>query len=96
MKLFSTSLIISSLLIIIMGQAHAKNGSHEKRERPKRPAFTSIDLNQDGEVSFDEFSQHKIPKGDHETIFAIIDSNDDDVIDEGEFDNHKPARRNKR
>lgn len=96
MKIFSNGLIISSLFIISMGQAYANGGSHGKGERPQRPTFTSIDLNQDGEVSFDEFSQHEIPQGAHETIFEIIDSNNDDVIDEGELDNHKPTRRNKR
>jgi len=96
MRLLSNKLIIATLLLSSMGQAYANGGQHGRGERPQRPTFTSIDLNQDGEVNLEEFSQHEIPMGDHDTIFAEIDSNNDGFINEDEFDSHKPPRRNGR
>ncbi|MDO7086536.1 EF-hand domain-containing protein [Pseudocolwellia sp. AS88] len=92
MRFLPHKIIIATLLLTSIGQVYAK-GDQERGERPQRPTFASIDTNEDGEISFDEFSQHEIPMGDHETIFAEMDSDGNDVIDEDEFDSHKPPRR---
>jgi hypothetical protein len=97
MKYLPYGIIVTALLLSTAGQACAKGGgSHEKGERPERPSFASIDFNSDGEVSFEEFSQHEIPGGDYDAFFAQIDSNSDSVISEDEFNSHKPPRRSKK
>jgi len=58
----------------------------------QRPDFSVIDLNQDGQVTLDEFKQHRIPHGEHETVFHHIDANQDGRITRDEFENHKPPR----
>ena len=54
------------------------------------PAFSSVDLDGNGEVNFEEFSQQKLPGGDPKEVFDSIDSNDDEIITEQEFIDHKP------
>ena len=44
-------------------------------------------------MTLEEFKQHPIPHGDHETLFNIIDSDGDGVINEQELSSHKPPRR---
>lgn len=83
------SLTFASSITLAQG-----NNDHERPKR-ERPSFTSIDLNQDGMVELDEFEQHDIPFGDHQTVFDRIDSNADGVIDEEEFTSHKPPHRRK-
>lgn len=92
-----TKLIIAITFIISASSlVQAKNADHNNGERPQRPTFASLDLNEDSEITFDEFSSHEIPHGDHETIFESIDSDGDGIILEEEFTNHKPPRRNNR
>lgn len=61
-------------------------------DRPQRPEFSSLDLNSDSEISFEEFSSHELPHGDHETIFNNIDTDGSGFISETEFTSHKPPR----
>ena len=75
-----------------MGQSYAAGSDQGDRPQGGPPAFSSIDSDGDGEISFSEFSSKEIPQGDHQTIFDEIDSNGDGVITESEFSNHKPPR----
>ena len=62
----------------------------------KRPKFSTLDLNGDGIVTLEEFKQHKIPRGDHLTVFNHIDGDGNGSISEDEFINHKPPRRHQK
>ena len=74
----------------------ARNAEHDNNRQHQRPSFESIDTNADGEIDFEEFSAHKIPHGDHQTIFDTIDTNSNGVISNEEFTNHKPPQRKQR
>lgn len=74
----------------------ADDGRGHHKKRPKRPAFTELDANDDGSVLLDEFKQHPIVQRSHEEIFGHIDADADGVISEQEFKSHKPPRRSKR
>lgn len=65
-------------------------------DRPERPKFSSLDLDSDGSLTFEEFEQSEIPNNDHATIFGHIDADGDGVITEDEFTNHKPPQRRER
>lgn len=90
MSIFSNKIIIATLLITCASQAYAKSDERRKGERAQRPAFSTIDSDQNSEIDFNEFSQQTLPFGDHETIFSAIDSNNDGVINEDEYVNFKP------
>ena len=107
MKLLTTTLIIiSSILITSINTASAtpvsdqemkqrgNNEQHSKRRGP--PAFSELDLDQNGSITLEEFSQHKIPMGAHSDIFAKIDSNEDGSISKEELESHKPPKPRKR
>lgn len=66
-----------------------------RENEPKRspPVFKQIDQDQDGVITLDEFKQHKIPHGDHETVFSHIDCDGDGLISEQELTKHRPPRR---
>jgi hypothetical protein len=74
--------------------AFAEKGEHKKRG--KRPDFVTIDTNEDGEISFDEFSQLKIRRGEPQTIFNKIDTDGSGSITKQEFSDHKPPRKGKK
>ena len=89
--------LLSSLVFISLsaiGQSNKLNGA-EQDERGKRrgpPPFCVLDINSDGGITLEEFKQHKIPQGDHETIFSNIDGDNNGVISELELASHKPPR----
>lgn len=88
--------LTSLLLITASSLVQAKNTPLNRSEPPQRPTFDSLDLNQDGDIDFDEFSSHELPHGDHQTIFDTIDTNNNGVINNDEFTNHKPPQPQKR
>ena len=92
MKQCSKFLLTLALSVGFMGQSYAAGSDQGDRPQGGPPAFSSIDSDVDGEISFNEFSSKEIPQGDHQTIFDEIDSNGDGVITESEFSNHKPPR----
>ncbi|MCM2678529.1 EF-hand domain-containing protein [Echinimonas agarilytica] len=61
-------------------------------DKPERPTFSSLDVDGDGKMTLEEFSQHTIPHGKHERVFTHIDADADGVISKTEFDDHKPKR----
>lgn len=96
MKAQLKTILTLAVLAGFTSQAYAFDNQQGRGQKPERPSFTSIDLNGDGEVDIDEFSQHEIPRGDHQTIFSLIDGDADGVITEQEFTDHKPPRPKKR
>jgi len=96
MNMQSKTVLAMTFLSVIFSQTPAQ-AQEQNRERPgPPPAFSSIDVNGDGEVNFDEFSQQELPHGDHQTIFNEIDSDSNGVISKAEFKNHRPSVKNKR
>lgn len=91
MSIYTKPIIAIALLLAAASSVQAGNPkSNNEGPPPKRPSFESIDANTDGDVDFEEFSSHKLPQGDHQTIFNIIDADNNGVISQEEFDNHKP------
>jgi Ca2+-binding EF-hand superfamily protein len=73
--------------------AHAQDRGSKDKPEHKRPQFSSLDLDQDGSVTFEEFAKSEVPSDDYATIFGHIDANGDGILTEQEFSNHKPPRR---
>lgn len=96
MKAQLKTMLTLAVLAGFTSQAYAFGNQEDRGQKPERPSFTSIDLNGDGAVDLDEFSQHEIPHGDHQTVFSRIDLDGDGVITEQEFTDHKPPRPKKR
>jgi hypothetical protein len=78
-------------IILFSVFACATENQHQNRTGP--PQFSQLDLDQSGAVSLEEFKQHEIPHGDHDTAFNHIDANGDGVLTENEVSSHKPAKR---
>lgn len=93
MQHYASLALATSLLFFSSGMVQAESN---REAPPQRPSFASLDGDEDGEISFDEFSSHEVPRGDHETIFNHIDADSDGIITEEEFENHKPPQRPKR
>lgn len=87
--------LAATLILSTSSLVQAKKTMQDKEPR-SRPCFSSIDTNGDGEVNFDEFSSHKLPHGDHQTVFNSIDSDANGIISHEEFVNHKPPQRKNR
>ena len=83
--LFFASLTLSTSLAYSYAP---EQGQNDKRRGP--PPFSQLDLNGDNSITLEEFSQHQVPRGDHEHIFNRIDSNGDQLITELELTSHKP------
>ena len=92
MKKCSKFLIAFALSVGFMGQSYAADSDQGNRPQGGPPAFSSIDNDDDGEISFSEFSSQDIPHGDHQTIFDEMDSDSNGVVSEEEFSNFKPPR----
>ena len=93
MKQCSKMLLAFALSVGLIGQSYAAGSEQGDRPQGGPPAFSSIDTDGNGEISFTEFSAKEIPHGDHQTVFDEIDSDGDGVITESEFSSHKPPRR---
>ena len=73
----------------------AEKGTENRRGHSGPPAFSSLDLDGSGAIDLNEFSQHKIPRGDHDTLFDQIDADGDGLIFENELESHVPPRHKK-
>lgn len=92
------SVVLISGIFLFSHGIHAMgedNRKGKRGERPKPPSFESLDVNQDGVVTLDEFELHKIPRGDHTTVFGFIDTNQDGQITQEELTSHKPPKHRK-
>jgi len=92
MKTSTNVIIAAALLAGFINLSYAQQSEQQKGPRPERPDFTSIDSDNNGEISFDEFSQQELPHGDYQTVFDSIDADSDGVLTEQEFTSHKPPR----
>lgn len=103
LKILLSAVLTSSLTLLSMSSmAYSDSDSdsdsdsekgQERGERRGPPAFSVLDLDGDGSLTLAEFQEHKIPRGDHETVFNNIDSDSDGIITEDEMTSHKPPRR---
>ncbi|MFT5814186.1 MAG: hypothetical protein ACI9VT_001946 [Psychroserpens sp.] len=92
MNIQSKFILVITFIVVIFPQAQAQE---KNRDRPRPPPFSSIDINGDGVIDMDEFSQKKLPNGDYQTIFSHIDSDNNSVISSTEFKNHRPPTKQK-
>lgn len=65
-------------------------------QRPNKPQYSTLDLNDDSSITLEEFQEHRLPHGDHQTVFTAIDINQDGLITQEEFENHRPPHRDKK
>ena len=63
-KYFINRLLITSLLLVsassLVNLSHAKNSMPDRNGPPQKPSFDSLDLNEDGDIDFDEFSTQEL------------------------------------
>mgnify|MGYP000176133523 CR=1 FL=1 len=69
-----------------------QHSMEQKKGKRKRAYFNKLDVNNDGNVSWEEFQQHKKNRGKRERMFNHIDANNDGSISKQEFRDHKPPR----
>lgn len=88
------NLTLTTVVALSSAQAFSsdENSQEDKRQRKGPPPFSELDLDKDGLITLEEFQQHEIPRGDHETVFSHIDADRDSVITEDELSSHKPPR----
>ncbi len=87
--------LTATLIIATSNLVHANSIMQGKEPRP-RPCFSSIDINNDSEISFGEFSSHKLPHGEYKIVFKLIDTDQNGVISHDEFVSHKPPKHKQR
>lgn len=83
-KLFLTTAVFGATLVLVT--ACKPRGP----EGGGPPPFSEFDLNGDGVMTLEEFSEHEIPHGEHAEVFSMIDANGDGQITEEEFTSHEP------
>lgn len=94
MNIQTKHLIPTTLLILscVSHSAFAGSDDKDRGERRGPPQFSEFDLDNNGEITLEEFKDHK-PPGSAEEIFSHIDEDGDGVIIESELTNHKPPKR---
>ncbi|WP_111980095.1 EF-hand domain-containing protein [Algibacillus agarilyticus] len=95
MSFFIRLIILSTLFFSQVAWACKAPCDQKNPPRSKKPMFAHLDLNSDGVITFDEFIEHKLPRGDHDSIFSHIDQNKDDQITEEEWLSHRPPKRSR-
>ncbi len=93
--LISTSIITASLLCLSTATIAEEQDGNQNNKRRGPPAFSVVDVNNDGLLELGEFEQHTLPRGDHARLFARIDADQNGQITEEEWTNHKPKRQKK-
>ena len=93
MNMKSKVIIAVTLLCVSIIHVNAKNPQKSKEGPPPRPLFSAIDINNDGDIDFDEFSSQQEPREGYQKIFSQIDNDDNGVITKAEFNNHKPPKK---
>lgn len=83
---------LSSLVLVTSFQTMADRVGSNKEQRRGPPKFSQLDLNNDGEITLGEFSEHTPPHKTSEEIFKSIDINGDDIITEKELTSHTPPK----
>ncbi|MEH6348014.1 MAG: EF-hand domain-containing protein [Bermanella sp.] len=93
--MINATLAASIALVSVQASAYSDNEGEDSGKRRGPPPFSELDLDGDASLTLEEFQQHQIPRGDHETIFNHIDADGDGVVTEDEMKNHKPPRRSR-
>jgi hypothetical protein len=93
MNMKSKVIITVTLLCVGIIHVNAKNPQKSKEGPPPRPLFSAIDINNDGDIDFDEFSSQQEPREGYQKIFSQIDNDDNGVITKAEFNDHKPPKK---
>ncbi len=91
-KLMTLAGVLAISLNTVAQNTKDRNSHPDRDEHRGPPPFCVLDSNDDGFISLEEFKQHKIPQGDHETVFSNIDIDSDGFITEQELSDHKPPR----
>lgn len=96
-KIVLTLLFIGSLSVYATSNSDCQNNkpkisSTKPSIKHSPPTFNQLDIDNDGVVTLDEFSQHKLPYGKHDNVFARIDSDNNGEISEQELAEHKPPK----
>ena len=95
MKNSSSKLLALVMSVGVMSQSYAADsdqGRPEGKPQGGPPQFSSVDINDDGELTFEEFSAQEIPHGDHQTVFNDMDSDGNGEVSENEFTSFRPPR----
>jgi len=98
-RLTSVIILLMCASTLVQAKPSDQNTEYKKynKNRPhQRPSFDVLDLNANGEITYEEFSANNIPHGDHQTIFNKIDTDINGAISQDEFLNHKPRPRKMR
>jgi hypothetical protein len=88
----SLNLVITAVLLLgVSACSRAEQRGPGGEGGPgERPVFSTVDIDGNGEINFEEFSQQNLPGGDVKEIFDSIDADKDGIITEQEFLDHKP------
>ena len=84
---FILTVVFSSSVLALSTACDARGPDGERRAPPP---FSELDLDANGVVTLEEFRRHKIPHGEHATIFSHIDVNADGQITKEELTSHEP------
>lgn len=82
--------------VFIFDVVASTESKQQRNKRPKPPSFATLDENQDGEITLEEFIQKRPPKHTPEEIFSHIDADSNGVVTLAEFDAHKPPKKKRR
>jgi hypothetical protein len=75
--------------------AYAQDRGSKDKPEHKSPQFSSLDLDGDDPVSFEEFTQSDVPNDDYATISGHIDADGDGLLTEAELTNQRPSSRDR-
>lgn len=92
MKTKTFPYLVASLLIISSLNCYSRDENSQDDKRRGPPQFSELDLDSNGEISLEEFKEHKVPHGSSEDIFMLIDTDENGVISETELTSHKPPQ----
>lgn len=98
--LLAIGLLVAVQLPLAIAQDEVEVSADRDQARSEKvrrgpPPFAKLDLDGSGGVSLEEFQQHRLPRGDHQTVFARIDADGDGLISETELASRKSLKKKK-
>ncbi len=95
-KLFTAAIAAGAMTLAGCGSAKTdapKDGQKKAAMTMQDAKFSEVDINKDGQVTYDEFDKITDNKGDKEGnfIYVEMDKNGDGIISAEEFSNKAPA-----
>jgi hypothetical protein len=84
-----------TMLAMLVASSMAWAGSHHDHGKKnfERPAFSEVDANNDGDISFDEFKSYAEANPRYKGLFEKRDENGDGMLSEDEFSEGKRHKR---